>query len=103
MPQFVRHPLPVTTSSASPARAMRAAWLGLVAGCLLSTSCLAAPEPASPKASAPVAAYLRFLSRSAPDVAVEGFSDDAGVASVRLVAGRYDVLVDAPHVVCQDR
>lgn len=43
--------------------------------------------------SAPVAAYLRFLSRSAPDVAVEGFSDDAGVASVRLVAGRYDVLV----------
>jgi hypothetical protein len=44
-------------------------------------------------ADAPVAAYLRFTSRATPDAVVESFSDAAGNADVRLVAGRYDVLV----------
>ena len=43
--------------------------------------------------AAPVAAYLRFTSRATPDAIVESFSDTAGNASVRLVGGRYDVLV----------
>lgn len=43
--------------------------------------------------AAPVAAYLRFTSRATPDAIVESFSDVAGNASVRLVGGRYDVLV----------
>ena len=44
-------------------------------------------------AAAPVAGYLRFTSRATPDAVVEAFSDTSGSASVRLVAGRYDVLV----------
>lgn len=44
-------------------------------------------------ALAPVAGYLRFTSRATPDAVVEGFSDAAGNAAVRLIAGRYDVLV----------
>ena len=43
--------------------------------------------------AAPVAAYLRFTSRATPDAIVESFSDVNGNANVRLVGGRYDVLV----------
>lgn len=42
---------------------------------------------------APVAAYLRFTSRSTPDAAVEAWSNAAGSALVRLAAGHQDVLV----------
>ncbi len=41
----------------------------------------------------PVSAYLRFISRTTPDAAVEAFSDDSGASTVRLIAGQYDVLV----------
>lgn len=44
-------------------------------------------------AAAPVAAYLRFTSSASPDVVIEGFSDAGGNAAVRMVPGRYDVLI----------
>lgn len=43
--------------------------------------------------SAPVPGYLRFTSRATPDAVVEAFADQSGNASVRLIPGRYDVLV----------
>ena len=40
-----------------------------------------------------VPAYLRFLPSGTPDAFVEGFSNELGDATVRLVAGTYSVLV----------
>lgn len=42
---------------------------------------------------APLAAYLRFTSRTTPDASVEAWSGPAGSAQVRLAAGHHDVLV----------
>ncbi len=44
-------------------------------------------------AGAPVSAYLRFTSRATPDAVVEAFTGAGGDTAVRLVPGRYDVLV----------
>ncbi len=46
----------------------------------------------TPTATA-VPAYVRFTSRSTPDAVIEGFTDSAGNTAVRLIPGRYDVLV----------
>ncbi|HVV87390.1 MAG TPA: carboxypeptidase-like regulatory domain-containing protein, partial [Kofleriaceae bacterium] len=42
---------------------------------------------------APLAAYLRFTSRTTPDAFVEAWSGAAGTAEVRLAGGHQDVLV----------
>ena len=43
-----------------------------------------------------VPAYVRFTSRATPDAVVEAFSNSSGVLNVRLIPGRYDVLLALP-------
>lgn len=52
---------------------------------------VAVRTPAPQNAAVP--GYLRFTSRATPDAVIEAFADTSGNASVRLIPGRYDVLV----------